>query len=1080
MSEDMMSDQMNVKKRSGVSQFFNVDKIRKVVEAACEDLSVQSHVLESHLRLRFVEGMETKTIQRSLIDAAVKLTTAQAPAWRIVAARLAIMDLKKDLETGRGYGPMEDYSGHVRHMLKDNLYDTRIGNTWPLEWFDEIKNEEAERHFDYAGANMLMQRYLVRKNGVIVESIGEMFLTVAILLMSQHHRAWGAGAKNADKTFVVSEVRKAFDVLIERKISLATPLLRNLRRVGGSLTSCFVLQMDDSRDSIFYLIDQISRISKNGGGVGLNVSAVRAKGSAVLGQPGVSGGVLPWVRIANDTFVAVNQAGARAGAGTISLDIWHKDIPDFLEMQTENGDQRRKAFDIYPQLVIPDLFMERVKANGKWTFFCPYEVKTILGEKYDLVDCWGSEFEERYAHAEKCASLGLIPHKTMDARDLIKHIIDILIETGMPYLMFKDTINRANPNKADGIIPSANLCVTGDTLIMTETGNVPAKVLWESGLNPKVLVDARFSGTGNDDLVTPDVAMTITAKDADVYSVKMSDGSEIKCTEWHKFPVVNKDGSFELVHLSKMTVGSKIYLNGNSKQVFGTNSDVAAAYIAGEVICVDKKTIPAWLYNSDAATIRSFLKGLFDTDGFCYQIKNADSNPTIAVQISAVNLPLLQHVKILASMLGLRSRIQTCREADDHMLPDTNREDHLYPCQQMYRLDFKGDNAWQFMEQVGTNLPSKMKAYTQCKSLREGHYLSLKSEKWETKIASIDYLGKEDVYDVTVSPSHTVVFNGIATGQCVESFSNVKRTQIGQQEIVDGKISQVSVAGLVHCCNLLSKNLAVITEDELEYIAEMAVILLDASIDITETPIPEAKMHNEWYRTIGVGVMGWADWLAKRKIAYSSEKALAEADQVFEQIAYYTHRASHKLAKTHGSFGAFHLSEQKKGIFFGRKASDIAATGKMGNAWNELAADIARDGLRHSQILAIAPTTSTSLIQGCTASFLPPYGKFFFDKNGGQTVPICPPYLAESNWYYQEFKNVDQKAIVDMTSTIQKWIDTGISMELLFDLNKPGMSKKHIYDVLLHAWEKDVKCVYYVRSVQKALEREEACVSCSG
>jgi ribonucleoside-diphosphate reductase alpha chain len=719
-----------------------------------------------------MDGMETRTIQKSLIDAALKLTTAQAPSWRIVAARLLLMDIKKDLVALRGYAPSTRYAHHASLLVSKGLYDSRILNTWPLEWFEGITNEDAERSFDYAGVNMLRQRYLVRDNGVIVESVGEMFLTVAILLMAQHHDAWGHKADKLPRERVVADVQKTFDLLISRKISLATPLLRNLRRVGGSLTSCFVLQMDDSRDSIFYTIDQIARISKNGGGVGLDVSPVRAKGSPVNGMPGVSGGVIPWVRIANDTFVAVNQGGARAGAGTIALRIWHKDILDFLDLQTENGDQRRKAFDIYPQVVIHDLFMRRVEEGGMWTLVCPYEVKTILGEEYDLVDTWGPEFERRYLEVEKAAAEGRLPSIQFPARKMVQHITEVQIETGLPYICFIDTINRMNPNKGDGMIPAANLCT--------------------------------------------------------------------------------------------------------------------------------------------------------------------------------------------------------------------------------------------------------------------------------------------------------------------ESFSNVKRTVVGPQVLEGTKIVQAFKAGYTHCCNLLSENLAEILDGELAEVTHWAVKILDASVDLTLTPTPEAKLHNDWYRTIGVGVMGWADWLARRDIMYDSPEALVEANRVFEQIAYHSYVASHALAFTHGSFGAFESSDQKKGILFGKTGEELAKMGNLGEKWIDLTRAIQQDGCRHSQVLAIAPTTSTSLIQGCTSSMLPPYGKFFFDKNGGQTVPICPPYLEEKFWYYKEFRQIDQKAIVNMTATIQKWIDTGISMELLFDLNDEKVTAKYIYSVIAHAWKNGVKCVYYVRSVQKALNREEACVSCSG
>ena len=238
-------------------------------------------------------------------------------------------------------------------MVELGLYDERL-LTYSKEELDQIApliDIDRDMVYDYAGANMLVNRYLIKHEGKTYELPQETFMAISMML-----------ALNEEPGETrVNIVKEFYNALSLRKLSLATPMLANLRVPDGNLSSCFITAIDDNIESIFYNIDSLARISKNGGGVGVNVSRIRAKGSMVNGYYNASGGVVPWIRIINDTAVAVNQQGRRAGAATVALDSWHLDIESFLELQTENGDQRGKAYDIYPQVVCSNLFMKRVK-----------------------------------------------------------------------------------------------------------------------------------------------------------------------------------------------------------------------------------------------------------------------------------------------------------------------------------------------------------------------------------------------------------------------------------------------------------------------------------------------------------------------------------------------------------------------------------------------------------------------------------------------------------------------------------------------------------------------------------------------
>lgn len=435
------SKDIKVIKRDGSFAPLDVSKIREVVNWACEGMEANPITLEAGLTTRLRNGVTTREIQDNLINCALELCSPSDPDWRYVAGRLHIWSLWKDALVRRGY-EYGDYCRTVHNKVEQGQYDVRI-LTYTVEELQEAGtwiNPEWDKDYDYAGAVLLSKRYLL-PDELPQEALLTCALLLAIVETSENRLFWA---------------RKFYQAIAQRKISLATPILANLRIPHGSLSSCFITAMDDNLESIFDTIKDAARISKNGGGVGTNVSRVRATGSWVMGKQNTSGGVIPWIKLLNDTAIAVNQGGRRAGAITVSLDIWHLDVPEFLEMQTENGDQRRKAYDIFPQLVIPDEFMRRVINREDWTLIDPYEIREKLG--IELAETWGESFEKAYQQIEENLDTEITLYKKVNARELFKLMMRSQVETGMPYLWFKDTSNRANPNQHEGYIPGGNLC----------------------------------------------------------------------------------------------------------------------------------------------------------------------------------------------------------------------------------------------------------------------------------------------------------------------------------------------------------------------------------------------------------------------------------------------------------------------------------------------------------------------------------------------------------------------------------------------------------------------------------------------
>ncbi len=743
--------------RDGVREPIDIDKIREKLVKACDGLDINMVELESHVDTIYQEDITTKRIQESLINLTVSMTNFESSHWTNVGGRLLMMEIEREVYHGRGYA-YNDFYKTISDLCKNGLYDSRLLDYTEKEIMELGKYIVPDRDmdYDYAGANMFVNRYLLKYRGEVWELPQEVFMAISMMLSLN------------EKEDRVERVKKFYDVLSLRKISLATPILANLRVPNGNLASCFISAVDDNIESIFYNVDSIAKISKNGGGVGVNLSRIRGKGSEVNGYLNASGGVIPWIKIINDTAVAVNQQGRRAGAVTVALDTWHIDMEQFLELQSENGDQRGKSYDIYPQVVVSDLFMKRVEENQNWTLFDPYEVR----KKYDIELCelYGDKFEDIYENLEKDESLQII--KKISARELLKEIMKTQIETGMPYIFFKDTANRLNHNPHRGMIGNGNLCM--------------------------------------------------------------------------------------------------------------------------------------------------------------------------------------------------------------------------------------------------------------------------------------------------------------------ESFSNFSPTK-KFNEAREGNIGiSKNTLGEVHTCNLVSLNLAEIEDEELEEISILAVRLLDNTIDLTKSPLKESDRHNELYRTIGVGAMGLSDYLAYRYLMY--EESAEEVDKLFEKIALYTLKGSALLAEERGQYRMFSGSNWDKGIFFGREKQHYIDNSKIGSEWTKVFELVAANGIRNGELTAVAPNTSTSLLMGATASVNPVFSRFFIEKNQKGAVPRVVKHLNDRSWFYSEAKKIDPKEYVRVMSKISRWITQGVSMELLFDLNK-DIKAKDIYDTIMTAWKTQCKSIYYTRTIQKnsnIVREKEECESCSG
>lgn len=430
--------------------FEKIEGLGQVLSKIQKDFDMDEYGLEKLERkfISFKTGqMNQEELFTALLKSAVELTTQEAPKWEFIAARLLMFKHELEIKKSVMAQGIDSFSQKVQYLVKENLYGTYIVQNYTDQELDEaagfIDNSRNEL-FAYSGLELLLKRYAITDHSHLpLETPQEMYLGIALHLAmpeTNNRMQW---------------VQKFYDMLSLFKVTMATPTLANARKPFHQMSSCFIDTVPDSLTGIYRSIDNFAQVSKFGGGMGMYFGKVRAKGGEIRGFTGAAGGVIRWIKLANDTAVAVDQLGVRQGAVAVYLDVWHKDLPEFLNLRTNNGDDRMKAHDVFPAVCYPDLFwkMLRDNINDNWYLMCPHEILKVKG--YALEDSFGDEWEEKY---RDCVNDPRIDKRAVPIKEIIRLVIKSAVETGTPFVFNRDTVNKANPNPHKGIIYSSNLC----------------------------------------------------------------------------------------------------------------------------------------------------------------------------------------------------------------------------------------------------------------------------------------------------------------------------------------------------------------------------------------------------------------------------------------------------------------------------------------------------------------------------------------------------------------------------------------------------------------------------------------------
>jgi ribonucleoside-diphosphate reductase alpha chain len=389
-----------------------------------------------------------------LIKHALENIDEAGAAWTFFAARIYLHKLYAEAAKNRHYDPALKYGPFydlLRQLAEKGIYSPKLLDKYTkqeIETLGRIIDPEKDLLFTYPGLYTLVTRYLASDfDKHVYELPQERWMVIAMYLMQDEQQETR-----------MEHVKEAYWALSNLYMTVATPTLANAGKTHGQLSSCFIDTVADSLQSIYDSNTDIAQLSKNGGGIGVYMGKIRGRGSAIKGFPGMSSGVVPWIKQLNNTAVSVDQLGTRKGAITVYLDVWHRDIEDFLDLKLNNGDDRLRARDIYTGVCIPDYFMEQVEKRGDWYVFDPHEVKEVMG--FALEDFYDEEkgkgsWREKY---EACIHADLRSKRKVPAIEIMKRIMRSQLETGAPFMFYRDEVNRQNPNSHKGIIYCSNLC----------------------------------------------------------------------------------------------------------------------------------------------------------------------------------------------------------------------------------------------------------------------------------------------------------------------------------------------------------------------------------------------------------------------------------------------------------------------------------------------------------------------------------------------------------------------------------------------------------------------------------------------
>ena len=1104
--------QMKVQKRDGSIVPMLFDKVVARINKLCTGLDVQADKVAQKVFSSLYDGIKTSDIDDLSAEVAVHMQTEHSDyeilATRIVASNLQKLCPKTFTDAMVGL--------HVKGIVSDHFMKCVA-----LKLDAEIDHSR-DYEFGYFGLKTLQRGYLFPG-----ETPQYMFMRVAV------------GIHGDD----IPRVIETYQLMSKKYFTHATPTLFNAGTKRPQMSSCFLVAMkEDSIDGIYDTLKECAQISKWSGGIGIHASNVRGRGTSIKGTNGVADGLVPMLRVFNNTARYVNQGGGkRKGSFAVYLEPWHADVMEFLDLRLNQGDEEARCRDLFTALWIPDLFMEKVEKDQEWHLMCPNECP-------GLQDVYGEEFNELY---RTYVAQGRFK-KVVRARDVWDAMLKSQIETGTPYMCYKDSVNAKSNQKNIGVVKSSNLCVAPETMILTKNGY--QKISDLVGQVVDVWNGEEWSA----------VTISNTSNKSRLVRVNFSDGTFLECTEYHKFHLqIGYGSNTEIKPTTNLVPGDRLIKWTPPKPVeFEDTEDFSYPYTHG-FFCGDGtyhstysgfKTIPGVsLYGEkkklvehlevrtmsgeeDASgrlnvqlpydlalkfkvplrgTVKTRLDwfaGLCDADG---HTQGCPGNPSQkSISVGSIHMNFLRDIQLMLHTLGVSSTIGLLHEAGERELPDGKGGKKMFETQTCWRL---------VVSALGVETLINAGFVTHRLDLSDFTPVTRDVRQY-VRVVSIEDNGRMDAtYCFNEPKRHMGIFNGVITGNCTEIME-----VSGPDETAVCNLASISLPAFVKKPASKGTHPLVFHFDKLKDVTRVITRNLNRVIDKNYYPTEAAKKSNMRHRPIGIGVQGLADVFQMMGWAFDSPEARYLNKYIFQCIYYAALQESCQLAKEEGPYETFAGSPASQGIL----QYDMWGTQPDFNH-EILKEDIKKYGLRNSLLVAPMPTASTAQIMGNNEAFEPYTTNIYLRrtlagefvvvnkhlvrdltklglwsketkdqiiKNGGSIRDILniPADLKE---IYRTVWEIPMKSIIDMAADRGAYIDQSQSLNLFME--NPSVAK--LSSMHVYAWKKGLKTgMYYLRTRAKAkpqqvtiapaatvaptdeeklacsLENPEGCLMCSG
>ncbi len=1066
---------MKVIKRSGDEVPMLFDKVTRRISKLnegpeFETLQIQPDKVAQKVFQSMYDGITTAEIDNLTAEVAVSMIT-EHPDYETLAMRVTVSNLQKTCP--------KTFSDAMLALHTKGIVSDSFMKCVSLE-MDTWVQPKRDYLFGYFGIKTLQKGYL---------NVGEtpqyLFMRVAL------------GIHGANTAEDLRRARETYDLMSQKYFTHATPTLFNAGTNHPQMSSCFLVAMkEDSIEGIFETLKECAHISKWSGGIGIHVSNIRASGTPIKGTNGIADGIIPMLRVYNNTARYVNQGGGkRKGSIAVYLEPWHADVMEFLELRLNQGDEEARCRDLFTALWIPDLFMEKVQADEDWYLMCPHECP-------GLPDVYGEEFNELY---RMYVAQGRYKKKVR-ARDVWDRVLKSQVETGTPYMCYKDSANAKSNQKNIGVIKSSNLCVAPETKILTTKGY--QKIAELVGESVTVWNGQEWS----------EVTVEKTSERSHLVRINFSDGTFLECTDYHKFHIqVGYGSKTEVKRAHELEPGDKlikwmppspIEIEGSFKYpythgFFCGDGTYHATYrgdktIPGVSLYGDKKNLISFLdirtmsgtedaqgrlnttlpydlpkkfevpLKASISDRLDWFAGLCDADG---TVQKCPGNPTQkTVSISSIHLGFLRDVQFMLHTLGVSSQIGQLYEAHRRELPDGKGGKKMFDCQESWRLTI-----------------SALSVEVLLRHGFETHRLDLsdftpvvRDCRQYVRVVSIE---DNDRYDETYCfnepKRHMGIFNGVIAGNCTEVF-------------------EVSGPDETAVCNLASICLPTFVKgnqfnfSQLYDVTRVVTRNLNRVIDKNYYPTEAARKSNMRHRPIAIGVQGLADVFMMLGLPFDDPKARQLNKGIFEAIYHAALTESCELAKEEGSYETFQGSPASQGILqpdmWGVESNEF---------WNEIRDKVKTHGLRNSLLVAPMPTASTAQIMGNNEAF-EPYttniylrrtlaGEFVvlnkhlvrdLEKKGlwskemkteivrhGGSIQNIPEVPDDLKTVYRTVWEIPQKSLIEMSADRGAFIDQSQSLNIFMeDPTVAKLSSMHMY-----GWKKGLKTgMYYLRTRPKA------------